>query len=81
MFPGRRRKGVFMIGTLIRQSENLTRGTDFFTHIKVLIQGLSVKPEIFTVSGQAAQYFLYLRRPPKSGGNHFNKLKNQYNYG
>jgi len=25
---------------------------------------LSVKPEIFTVSGQAAQYFLYLRRPP-----------------
>jgi chaperonin GroES len=28
---------------------------------------LSVKPEIFTVSGQAAQYFLYLRRPPKSG--------------
>jgi hypothetical protein len=42
---------------------------------------LSDKPENFSVSGQAAQYFLYLRRPPKSMANHFNKLKNQYNYG
>jgi chaperonin GroES len=36
---------------------------------------LSVKPEIFTVSGQAAQYFLYLRRPPKSMGSLFKNSK------
>jgi chaperonin GroES len=36
---------------------------------------LSVKPEIFTVSGQAAWYFLYLRRPPKSMANHFKNSK------
>jgi len=31
-------------------SENLTRQTEFFTHIKFLIHCLSVKPEIFSVS-------------------------------
>ena len=36
---------------------------------------LHLKPEIFSVSEQAAQYFLYLRRPPKSLGKSFQQTQ------
>jgi hypothetical protein len=57
------------------QSEKLTQQADFFANIKSLIHCLSVKPEIFSVSAHAAQYFLYLRRPPKSMGRSFQQTQ------
>jgi len=70
-----------MIRVMNKWSENLALRTDFFALIKSSVHGLSVKPEIFSVSGHAAQYFLYLRSPQNQWANLFNKLKNQYNYG
>jgi len=50
------------------KNEKMTPGTEFLPIWKSCQICLSIKPENFSVSGGAAQYFLYLRRPKNQLG-------------